>query len=71
MAEAISRVLALEGAIPVIVGRNRADNEAAVAQIVGWGGQAWAVEAELTETQQCERAVKLTSREISAESTGW
>src|SRR4051794_10512193 len=58
--EAICRVLAAEGAIPVIVGRNRADNEAAAAQIVGSGGQAWAVEAELTQTQECERAVKRT-----------
>jgi L-fucose dehydrogenase len=55
--EAISRVLAAEGAIPVIVGRKQADNEATVAEIVGAGGQAWAVEAELTRTEECQKAV--------------
>lgn len=58
--DAISRVLAGEGAIPVIVGRNRLDNEAAVARIAALGGQAWAVEAELTRTEECRKAVEAT-----------
>ena len=58
--EAVARTLAAEEAIPVIVGRKRADNEAAVAKITASGGQAWAVEAELTQTDECERAVELT-----------
>jgi L-fucose dehydrogenase len=57
-------VLAAEGAIPVIVGRKRTDNEAAVASIVAAGGRAWSVEAELTQTAECERAVALTSEKF-------
>jgi L-fucose dehydrogenase len=56
--EAVCRVLAAEGAIPVIVGRNRADNEAAVANISATGVQAWHVVAELTSTEECQRAVE-------------
>src|SRR5262245_44465528 len=56
--EAIGRVLAAEGAIPVIVGRNRDDNDAAVDKIAALGGQAWAVDAELTQTDECQRAVE-------------
>jgi len=55
--EAISRLLAAEGAIPVIVGRNRADNERMVREIESSGGQAWQVTAELTRTDECETAV--------------
>jgi L-fucose dehydrogenase len=62
--EAISRVLAEEGAIPVIVGRQRADNEAAVAAIVALGGRAWSVEAELTQTAQCEKAVEAAAEKF-------
>jgi L-fucose dehydrogenase len=58
--EAISQALAAEGAIPVIVGRKRADNDAAVAKIVAAGGSTWAVEAELTRTEDCQRAVEET-----------
>jgi L-fucose dehydrogenase len=55
--EAISRVLAAEGAIPVIIGRNRADNERVVHAIESSGGRAWQVEAELTQTDECCKAV--------------
>src|SRR5436309_15156945 len=55
--EAICRVLAAEGAVSVIVGRNRGDNQAAVARIETLGGRAWAIEAELTRTEACRRAV--------------
>jgi len=58
--EAICRTLAAEGAIPVIVGRNQADNERVVAHVAKSGGQAWAVQAELTRTEECHRAVKET-----------
>ena len=54
----IAELLAREGAIPVIVGRNPADNEAAVTAIRAAGGQAFTVEAELSEGQQCKRAVE-------------
>jgi L-fucose dehydrogenase len=55
--EAVSRVLAVEGAIPVIIGRNQADNEAAVQRIIAAGWRAHAITAELTRTDDCQRAV--------------
>jgi len=55
--EAISRVLATEGAVPVIVGRNAADNKAVADRITAAGGRAVAIAAELTRTDDCERAV--------------
>jgi L-fucose dehydrogenase len=55
--EAISRLLAAEGAIPAIVGRNRQDNQRVVQQIEASGGRAWQVEAELTRTEECQKAV--------------
>lgn len=55
--EGIARVLAAEGAVPVIVGRNAADNAAAVDRIREAGGRAHAVQAELLETADCQRAV--------------
>jgi L-fucose dehydrogenase len=55
--EGIATVLAAEGAIPVVVGRNQADNEAAARRIVEAGGKAWSVEAELTSTNECRKAV--------------
>lgn len=58
--EAISRVLAAEGATPVIIGRNRDDNEAAVARITAAGGRAAAFTVELTRTEDCRQAVTAT-----------
>jgi L-fucose dehydrogenase len=54
---AISQVLAAEGAVPVIIGRNKSDNEAAAANIRASGGRAHSIVAELTRTDECERAV--------------
>jgi L-fucose dehydrogenase len=54
---AICDVLAAERAIPVIVGRNQADNLAAADQIKARGGQVLAITAELSEPGACERAV--------------
>jgi L-fucose dehydrogenase len=53
----IAALLAAEGAIPVIIGRNAADNEAALKGILAAGGQAFAVQAELTRTEDCRQAV--------------
>jgi L-fucose dehydrogenase len=53
----IAEVLATEGAIPVIVGRDAADNEAAVQALAARGGRAHAIQAELTSTDECRRAV--------------
>ncbi|WP_210513949.1 SDR family oxidoreductase [Hymenobacter terricola] len=56
--EGIARVLAREGAVAVIVGRNAADNQQAVAAIEAAGGRAWQVAAELAEPAECARAVQ-------------
>jgi len=53
----IARVLAVEGAVAVVVGRNAADNQAAVRSIEEGGGRAAAVTAELTATAECRRAM--------------
>ena len=58
--EGISTVLAAEGAVAVIVGRNEADNQRTVAAITATGGKAYQVVAELTHPDECERAVAQT-----------
>lgn len=56
--EGIVHVLAKEGAIPVIIGRNEADNLKVVDQIIAQGGQAFQVVAELAEPTASGRAVE-------------
>jgi L-fucose dehydrogenase len=56
--EGISKVLAAESAIPVIVGRNEEDNELTVKAIEKAGGKAFSVKAELSIPAECEAAVK-------------
>jgi L-fucose dehydrogenase len=53
----ICRVLAAEGAIPVIVGRNAADNQRLAEEIAAAGGKSLAVQAELTEPGVAEKVV--------------
>lgn len=53
----IAKVLASEGAIPTIIGRSEADNQAAVAAIESANGRAHFITAELTNPVDCERAV--------------
>lgn len=55
--EGIVRVLAAEGAVPVIVGRSESDNQALVNEILKSGGNSFSVEAELTKPEECEKAV--------------
>lgn len=54
----VAQVLAAEGAIPVIVGRNSADNSAAVQQITAQGGRAAAIQSELSQPDACRLAVE-------------
>jgi len=54
----ICQILAAEGAIPVIVGRNEADNLVALRGIEAGGGKAAQVVAELNQPEACEAAVK-------------
>ncbi len=52
----ITKVLASEGAIPVVVGRDANDNDAIIKEI----GTGFAIAAELTHPEACENAVKTT-----------
>lgn len=54
----ICKVLAAEGAIPFIIGRSEADNLKAVREIEAAGGIAKYTQAELTNPEDCEKAVK-------------
>lgn len=53
----IVKVLAAEGAIPVIVGRSEEDNLVTVREVEATGGQAHQVVAELTDPVACENAI--------------
>ncbi|AOW10299.1 L-fucose dehydrogenase [Flavobacterium gilvum] len=53
----ICKVLASEGAVPVIVGRVDADNQIAIKEIEAEGGKALSVVAELTNPDDCKSAV--------------
>ncbi len=59
--EGIVEVLAREGAIPAIVGRNEDDNRAALAKIQNKGFQ---VVAELTRPEECRNAVEKVVRQF-------
>ncbi|UNY97463.1 SDR family oxidoreductase [Zhouia spongiae] len=54
----IVNVLASEGAIPVIVGRKKEDAIKAVEQVENDGGKADYVLAELTDPEQCKKAIQ-------------
>jgi L-fucose dehydrogenase len=56
--EGIVKLLAIEGAIPVIVGRSEEDNLKVVKDIEATGGKAAQLVAELTRPDECEKAVK-------------
>ncbi|WP_348798077.1 SDR family oxidoreductase [Flavobacterium adhaerens] len=53
----IGKVLAAEGAIPFIVGRNEIDNQAVVRAIESSGGKAFQVVADLTRPADCQLAI--------------
>lgn len=57
--EAIVRVLAKEGAIPVIVGRNEEDNLKLANDIAAGGAEAFQLVAELTKPSESEKAIQL------------
>lgn len=62
--EGIAKVLASEGAIPVIVGRSEADNIKAVQAIEATGGRAFQALAELTKPEACKAAVNAAMKEF-------
>jgi L-fucose dehydrogenase len=53
----ICKVLAAEGAVPVIIGRDDTDNQAAIREIEAENGKALSVVAELTQPEACKTAV--------------
>lgn len=55
--EGISKTLAAEGAVAAIIGRSEADNLQTVAAIEAAGGKAFQVTAELSDPQECKKAV--------------
>jgi NAD(P)-dependent dehydrogenase (short-subunit alcohol dehydrogenase family) len=59
--EGIVEVLANEGAIPFIVGRNEDDNKATLAKIKGRASQ---IVAELTKPEECKKAVDAVVKEF-------
>jgi L-fucose dehydrogenase len=59
--EAITLVLAGEGAIPFIVGRDEDDNQAIVNTVRKNGGSADYVTAELTNPEECKKAVDVVA----------
>ncbi|MEJ0104016.1 MAG: SDR family oxidoreductase [Bacteroidota bacterium] len=56
--EGIVRVLAKEGALPVIIGRNEEDNLKTVQSVESEGGKAYAFTGELSKPGECEKTVK-------------
>jgi L-fucose dehydrogenase len=56
----ITSQLALEGAFPVIIGRNEKDNLEALETIQAAGGFGFQVEAELSDPEECKKAVEKT-----------
>ncbi|MEJ7644152.1 MAG: SDR family oxidoreductase [Chryseolinea sp.] len=64
--EGIVNILAEEGAIPVIVGRSKADNEKVVNEIRGGGKNAFQIVAELTDPNECARAVESILKEFNS-----
>ena len=55
--QAIAEVLAKEGAVPYIIGRNESDNLQTIELIKNAGGKAFQVVAELTKPEDCKRSV--------------
>ncbi len=55
--EGIVKVLAAEGAIPVIIGRSEEDNLVTVKAVEAAGGKCFQVKAELTNPDECKHAV--------------
>lgn len=54
----ICKVIAAEGAIPVIIGRKEADNLKAIKEIEALGYTAFGVKAELSRPEDCEKAIQ-------------
>ncbi|HEY1165420.1 MAG TPA: SDR family oxidoreductase [Chitinophaga sp.] len=62
--EAISKLVAAEGAIAVIAGRNAEDNEKTVQAIKSAGGKAFGIQAELGEVADCRKVIDTTIKQF-------
>src|SRR5690349_5396418 len=62
--EGIVHVLAGEGAIPVIVGRDQTNNLATLNSIEKVGGKGFQVVAELSSPEECRKAVEYTVKQF-------
>jgi L-fucose dehydrogenase len=62
--EGIVKVLAAEGAIPVVLGRDKEDNVNIVKEIEQNGGRSFGVVAELTKPEECDKAVQAVIKEF-------
>jgi L-fucose dehydrogenase len=62
--EGISKALANEGAIPVIVGRSKEDNQATLDEIISSGGNGFQIVAELTNPDECKKAIDLAIQQF-------
>ncbi len=62
--EGISKTLAIEGAVPVIIGRNEADNLTLVKEIISKGGKAFQTVGELTRPDDCEKSIKIITEKF-------
>jgi L-fucose dehydrogenase len=62
--EGIVTILAKEGAIPVIVGRNEEDNQAALSAVQKAGGKGYQVVAELSKPEMCRKSVEETVKQF-------
>ncbi len=60
----IVKLLANEGAIPAIVGRDENDNKNIVNELASSGKQAFQVVAELTKPDECEKAIKTVLKNL-------
>jgi L-fucose dehydrogenase len=58
--EAISKLVAAEGGITVVAGRNEADNNKTVEAIIAAGGKAIGVTAELGQPEECKKVIDFT-----------
>lgn len=62
--EAISKLVAAEGGIAVIAGRNAEDNEKTVQAIKSAGGKAFGIQAELGEVADCRKVIDITIKQF-------
>ena len=62
--EGIVKLLAAEGALPVIIGRNEEDNLRTMEAIKAAGGNCFQVVAELTKPEACEQAIAAVLKEF-------